>query len=524
MSDDHLGPAGRIRHVFVLVLENRSFDHMLGVSTATVGPDGRPAPGVGTDARTGAPTTVDGPTDETNVHNGVTYPVRAGAPYVLPVDPPHEFADIQLQLTSTSTVDKSGTYPPLTLGGYVQNYADEAALDQNAEALADPGVVMSCFTAAQVPVLSALAREFAVCDRWFSSMPGPTWPNRFFLHAATSGGLDRSPTGLETVRSQFGGYQFENGSIFEALDRAGLDWRVYHDDPLPQVSALSVMDLDTMRRHYRRVHDLHADLQAPDFAAAYVFIEPNYGLLERPLGDFLCGNSQHPKDDVTRGEALVKQVYEAVRQSPHWESSLLVVTYDEHGGFFDHVPPPAAVPPGDLTDPANNGNGFAFDLLGVRVPTVVVSPWIPDRRPDRGDGGGCNLVDHTEYDHTSLLATVERLYGLPALTARDSTANDFLHLLTAEQPRDTPATLPSPATSGVVCADPGAAPDPRDDLAPVDPALLGFVELAAIQHARLEPHARSRIADRVQAITTKGEACEYLVEVAAKLEAAGLGG
>ena len=106
-----LGPVGKIKHVFVLVLENRSFDHMLGVSTGTVGRDGQIVLGVGTDARTGAPTTVDGPTDQTNVHNGATYPVRAGAPYVLPVDPPHEFADVQLQLTSTGIVDRSGTVP-----------------------------------------------------------------------------------------------------------------------------------------------------------------------------------------------------------------------------------------------------------------------------------------------------------------------------------------------------------------------------------------------------------------------------
>ena len=524
MSNDHLGSVGTIKHVFVLVLENRSFDHMLGVSTGTVGRDGHIRLGVGTDARTGAPETVDGPTDQTNIHNGAVYTVRAGAPYVLPVDPPHEFADVQLQLTSTGIVDRSGPYPPITLGGYVDNYGNEAAVEQNAEALADPGVVMSCFTAEQLPVLSALAREFAVCDRWFSSMPGPTWPNRFFLHAATSGGLDRSPTGMEIVRSQFGGYQFEHGSIFEALDGAGLDWRIYHDDPLPQVSALSVMDLNTMRHHYRRVDDLHDDLQERDFAAAYVFIEPNYGVLERPLGDFQCGNSQHPNDDVTRGEALVKRVYEAIRQSPHWESSLLVITYDEHGGFYDHVPPPVAVPPGDVTDPANNGNGFTFGVLGARVPTVIVSPWVPDVRPTQPDGRTCNLVDHTEYDHASLLSTVERLYGLPALTARDAAANDVLHLLAAEQPRDAPYTLPPPADSGFVCEGRRASEDPRADLEPVDPALRGFVQLAAIQEARLEPHARSRIADRAQAVTTKREACEYLVEVAAKLQAAGLGG
>jgi phospholipase C len=522
VSDDRFGLSDKIKHVFVLALENRSFDHMLGVSTGTVGQDGRIAPGLGTDARTGSPTTVDGPTDQTNVHNDVTYAVHGGAPYVLPLDPPHEFADVQLQLTSTGVVDGSGTYPPLTLGGYVDCYGNAAAVEQNAEALADPGVVMSCCTAEQVPVLSGLAREFAICDRWFSSMPGPTWPNRFFLHAATSGGLDRSPTAMETVRSQFGGYQFENGSIFEALGRAGLDWRVYHGDPFPQVTALSVMDLDTMRRHYRRVDDLHEDLQDPHYAVAYVFIEPNYGLLERPLGDFQCGNSQHPKDDVTRGDALVKQVYEAIRQSPHWESSLLVITYDEHGGFYDHVSPPAAVPPGDVTDPDNNGNGFAFDVLGVRVPTVIVSPWVPDVRPTRRDGRTCNIIDHTEYDHTSLLSTVERLYGLDPLTARDAAANDVRHLLSAERPRDAPRTLPDPADSGFVCGGRRRAAGQRSDVAPIDAALRGFVQVAAIQQARLEPHARSRIANRAQALTTKRQAADYLVRVAAKLRAAGL--
>jgi phospholipase C len=513
MSHDHVSPASKIKHVFVLVLENRSFDHMLGLVV-----------GAGIDAQTGSPTTVDGPTDQTNVYNGATYPVRADAPFVLPVDPPHEYADVQLQLTSTAIVDKSGIYPPLTLGGYVESYAGEAAADQSAEGLADPGVVMACYTPQQLPVLGTLAREFAVCDRWFSSMPGPTWPNRFFLHAATSGGLDRSPTGMEIVRSQFGGYHFENGSIFEALDRAGLQWRVYCGDPLPQVSALSVMTLDTMRTHYRRFDDFRSDLQESDFAASYVFIEPNYGVLERPLGDFQCGNSQHPKDDVTRGEALVKQTYEAIRQSPHWESSLLVVTYDEHGGFYDHVPPPAAVPPGDVTDPANNGNGFTFEVLGTRVPAVVISAWVPDLRTDQRGGRSGNLVDHTEYDHTSLLSTVERLFGLPSLTARDDAANDFLHLLSARQPRETPRTLPDPAESGFECGSGRLAHDPSDGLEPVSAALRGFVQLAAIHEARLEPQAKFEIADRAQAITTKAEASVYLVEVAAKMRAAGFAG
>jgi phospholipase C len=518
-------PDGKIRHVFVLALENRSFDHMLGAATGTVDPDGRIHPGTGLDARTGAPRTIDGPVDQTNGYGGITYPVRVGAPFAMPVDPPHEFCDVALQLASTAILgdpgddqcDYSGQYPPLTLAGFVDNYANQATFDNNTDALADLGAVMSCLTAEQIPVLSTLAREFAVCDRWFSSMPGPTWPNRFFMHAATSGGLDRSPNARETARSQFGGYRFENGSIFEALDRGGLGWRVYHDDPLPQVSALSVMDLDTMRGHYRRVDDLRSDLEDEDFAPAYVFIEPNYGLLVPPLGDFMCGNSQHPCDDVTRGDALIKLVYEAVRRSPHWESSLLVITHDEHGGFYDHVPPPPGVPPGDVTEPANNGHGFRFDLLGVRVPTVIVSPWVPDvRSPDRT----VNLVDNTPYDHSSLLATVERLYGLPSLTARDAAANDFLHLLSADTPREAPRTLPAPARSGLVCEElHRAASDGGDRLTST---LGAFVELAAIVDGRLQPEARAQIAGRVQAIQTVSQATAYLMDVATRLAAAGV--
>jgi phospholipase C len=510
----------KIKHVFVLALENRSFDHMLGVSTGKVGPDGRFVPGAGTDARTGLPTTVDGPKDETNVYNGVTYSVRAGSPYVLPVDPPHEFADVQLQLTSNGVVEK-GKYPPITLGGYVDCYGIEAEAEGSAEGLADPGVVMACYTREELPVLSELAREFAVCDRWFSSMPGPTWPNRFFLHAATSGGLDRSPTGIEMARAQFGGYQFENGSIYDSLDSAGLGWRIYCGDPLPQVSALSVMTLEAMRQNYRRFESLREDLQDSEFDVAYVFIEPNYGLLERPLGSFQCGNSQHPTDDVTRGDAFVKQVYEAIRQSPHWESSLLVITYDEHGGFYDHVPPPATVAPGDTVDPASNSNGFTFEILGTRVPTVIVSPWIPDVR----DGGGqaCNLVDHTEYDHASVLTSVQRIFGLGSLTARDAAANDFLHLLSAQRPRHAPHTLPAPADSGFDCeARRVTAETAESGFELVDAALRGFVELAAIVEARLEPHATARIVEQAQAITTKADASAYLVKVAAKLRAAGV--
>jgi hypothetical protein len=143
----------------------------------------------------------------------------------------------------------------------------------------------------------------------------------------------------------------------------------------------------------------------------------------------------HPLDDVTRGEQLIKDVYEAIRNSPHWETSLLVVTFDEHGGFYDHVPPPAAVPPGDTVTQSYVQHGFEFDQLGVRVPALVISARTPK-----------GVIDHTLYDHTSMLATVERLFGMKSLTERDKAANDFLHLFALGTPRtDAPTTLPDPA-------------------------------------------------------------------------------
>ena len=552
------GPKGKIKHVFVLVLENRSFDHMLGVSTGTVDSDGGLHPGIGVDAVTGLPATVDGPATQTNTANDQVFQVRAGAPFVMPVDPPHEFCDVKLQLASTAITgeplddqcDYSGVYPPLTMAGFVQSYANQAAVEaadpssQQAgqAALADLGAAMGCFTSAQVPVISALASQFAVCDRWFSALPGPTWPNRFFLHAATSGGLDRSPSTAEVIVSQLDGYQFENGTVYDALDSESLDWRVYHGDAFPQVSALAGMDLITMADNFYDLGDLAGDLSDQDFSAAYVFIEPDYGHVLTHGGNFQCGNSQHPIDDVTRGEALIKYVYESIRQSPHWDSSVLIVTYDEHGGFYDHVPPPAAVPPGDIIDPDNNAHGFRFDQQGVRVPAVIVSPWVPAVQPKGLQGQNCNLIDHTTYDHGSLLATLERLYGLPTLTARDAGASDFLHLLSADTIRDAPLTLPEPADSGFSCGDDSpveqdartsaslTARTPLHDaygqaateedlaLRPVSATLRGFVGTAAIQDLRLHPEQRERIEQQVRTIRTLGEAHAYITGVATQLQ------
>src|SRR5579872_6972534 len=169
-------------HVFVLMLENRSFDHMLGFSGLTGG-----------DAETGGAAAIDGLTGgESNAFGGVTYPVVLGADYVMPADPGHDFSFVLDQLCGPAA-RYAPPYPPVDGSGFVDSYS-------RVSGPATAGVVMRCFdTPRQLPVLHALAREYAVCDRWFSSMPGPTAPNRMFVHAGSSGGLDHSPTTEDVV-------------------------------------------------------------------------------------------------------------------------------------------------------------------------------------------------------------------------------------------------------------------------------------------------------------------------------------
>jgi hypothetical protein len=263
--------------------------------------------------------------------------------------------------------------------------------------------------------------------------------------AATSGGLDDSPSAFETATSVgFNGYRFENGNIFDLLDSYCLNWRIFEGDKFPVSFAMNGMWHNETIGRFKDFDDFESEVNKSSFSEKFVFIEPQYGNTEYDVlgpGDFTCGDSMHPKDDVTRGEKLIKKVYESIRNSPHWEKSMLVITFDEHGGFYDHVPPPAAIPPGDLFTTGYIKNNFKFDRLGVRVPALVISPYTKK-----------GIIDNTQYDHTSCLATVEKLFGMKNLTNRDKHANDFRHLLSLETPRtDTPAHLPDAATGLLHC-------------------------------------------------------------------------
>jgi phospholipase C len=487
--------ATNIRHVFVLMLENRSFDHMLGFSGIE-----------GQDAQTGERTKVDGLTGaESNVYDGSTYPVARGAEVSMPLDPLHEFPDVVVQLAGAgATYPRGGPYPPIASSGFVANYV-------TAGGQANPGELMRCYTAAQLPVLNALASQFAVCDAWHSSMPGPTWPNRFFAMAASAGGLDRSPDPMEILQWEFeSGFDFEHGSLFDAMSAGGHPWRVYRGDVgpisggLPIAGALKGVHLFMDTCKYSRFAE---DLQG-EYPYALTWIEPNYGAAIEDT--YKGGTSQHPVDEVTGGEWLIKDTYEALRNSPLWDSSMLIVTWDEHGGFYDHVAPGEAPKPGDkiVTPGPVNQFGFAFDRYGVRVPAVIASPYIP-----------AGLIDHRLYDHASIPATVEALFGLPALTERDAKAANVTPLLELGEPRETPTQLPEPTgprpaiVSEPLPAERAAAPIANGNLA-------GFLHVALrveLQTAPAEQHPA--ILARVGQLRTRGEALAYIEEMAARLNA-----
>ncbi len=428
------------KYVVVLMLENRSFDHMLGFSRIS-----------GTDAVTGQRREVDGvagdPAKHVNVYQGQAYPVTENADWCIPVDPAHDFADVYQQLVGPGAVYTNGSpYPQPSNTGFVASYMAQVNLPKYAGCGATPGDVMQCFaTERQLPVLYALASEFVVCDRWFASMPGPTWPNRFFVHAASSGGLDHSPSSLEMLDGYaFDPFRFQHGQVFTSMESANLPWHVISGYWLPQCFAMQGMrgywDQGEMR-FIEHFDDVLAEVGAQ--GRGYIFIEPNYGHIITDT--YRCGTSQHAVDDATRGEWLLKCVYEKLRGWDHWGETALIVTWDEHGGFYDHVPPPAATPPGDgATNGCNSKYDFGFDRYGVRVPALLISP-LTER----------NLVDGRVHDHSSVLAAVEEVFGLGSFTARDQAERNagatLATLFTRDAPRpDCPETLPVPASSGAL--------------------------------------------------------------------------
>jgi phospholipase C len=445
----------------------------------------------------------------------VAYPAAKPAVDPMTVAPYHEFTDVVEQLCGAGVVyPHGGPYPPITNSGFVANFVLRAQPHtEPANKRIDD--VMKCFAQSGLPVLSALAKEFAVCDSWYSSLPDPTWPNRFFARGASSAELDHSPTTHETALWQtVEGFKFQNGSIFDASNSAKqkLNWRIYAGQIIfTRAHALQGIHIWDIQRYER----FASDLQNPNCPAQCTWIEPNYGHVTT---DYIGGNSQHPLDGVTGGEALIKATYGAIRKSPLWNSSLLIITWGEHGGYYANVAPPAAVRPGDQPQfPGANKYGFTFDRYGPRVPAVVISPLIPR-----------NLIDHRTHDQASIPATVQRLFDLQPLTARDRAALDVAKLATLPAPRaDAPDVIglePEaefahrniPLDALAIEIPPASRPDdPIDD----GHNLPGFVYLAAKTDAELPPASIARadhlalVQNRVRELRTRSDAQAYFEAV-----------
>jgi len=406
-----------VNSVVVLMLENRSFDHMLGyLYPGNVSPSGQPFDGLaGTESNPGSngqPVTVFG-----------IEPTTPNAYFMPGADPGEGYMATNSQLYGSTANPASGLAAPGQ--GFVTDYA--YTLNWQSKESGWPivsgtveGDIMGCFTPAALPVLSALATGYAVCDQWYASVPTETMPNRAFAGAATSQGHmdDKTRT-------------FTSPTIFGLLDAAGLGWAVYGytAEPLTKTTFTQISTADAS--HFGKFTDFQAAAAAGTLPP-YTFLEPSWDS---------TGNSQHPNYDVALGEQLIHDVYEALRAGPGWPGTLLVITYDEHGGCFDHVPPPwGAVPP----DSDAGEFGFGFDRFGVRVPTVLVSPLIAPGTVYRAPAGG------TPLDHTSILKTVEQRWNLPTLTARDAAAPGFGDVLTLTTPRtdDVLASVTVPPPSG----------------------------------------------------------------------------
>lgn len=408
-----------IKHIVVLMMENRSFDHCFFALNG-----GQPNSNV--DAE----------------NNSI--PQQAIASDKLKQDPKHEHPNVMLQI------------------GRGRN--NGFAFDYSLHYLQHSGVwnqAMAYFPANHLYALHALAGEFMVCDRWFSSLPGPTWPNRFFIHSGTSKGDVQMRTANPTSY-----FRYDQTTIYDLLNARNISWNIYYGD-VPQSLLLTGQRSSSNRSRYKKMQAFYSDVvnaQLPQ----YSFIEPRYS--HHPLGE--PQNDDHPPSNVLHGQRLIANIFNALRNKPEvWDSTLFVLLYDEHGGFYDSVPPPSAVSPDGLseifsydfpdqtpgTTPPNshpgqskingddNSYNFKFDSLGIRVPALLISPWVQQG------------VDHTVFDHTSVLRYLIDKWGLNgnALGNRVSKANSIGGVITNARRDSTIASISIP-----LAATPGAPAEP----------------------------------------------------------------
>jgi phospholipase C len=396
-------------HIVVVMMENHSFDNLLGELSRT-----RPeVDGLNFDAA--------GEAENSN-------PAVGGGP---PNVPAHRLADTAQAKNLTQSWQ--ATHEQINEGkmdGFVSSEHGQAES-------------MGYYPPTVLPFAHSLANTYTLANRWFCSTPGPTYPNRRFLLAGTAFGGTTS--GVKEILSALEKPP-PNGTIFDRLSAQNITWADYSRD-IPMTLVIPRILLEHPKHHHRFKKFL-ADCEAGTLPQVS-FVDPKMGTLSaagnalkqipeevKLLLDRLDpGETEEDPDDMYNGERWAHETVEAVVRSPAWPRTLLIYTYDEHGGYYDHVPPPQAPVPDDIPPAEPPGD---YGSYGPRVPAVVVSPY--------SIRGG---VSNTIHDHTSILATIEHKWNLPALTDRDANANTVMDMLdTSQSPRLDPPALTAPSPTG----------------------------------------------------------------------------
>ncbi len=377
-----------IDHVVVLMQENRSFDSYLGHLHFEGQPHSMPEP---PGAQNRDPSNPDGP-------------------------PIHVFAKTQYCEVADLNHSWNGTHQEID-GGRMDGFT-AANVDPN-----DPtgSRAMGNYDQSDLPYYYALYNTFAMGDRYFASAPTMTFPNRLFLLAGTSFGHIRNDN-FPPVPGQF-----SQRSVFDLLDEAHISWKVYAAEyPLAIAFLFAHVRETADALKVVRINQYFADAATGNLPQV-AFIDPIF------VAPNNIENDEHPPANVQVGEKFTSQVIDSLFRSPEWGSSALFLTYDEHGGYYDHVAPPAAVTPDDIPPLLQPGDvPGAFDTYGVRVPAVVISPY-----------SRAHFVSHVVNDHTSILRFIETRFGLPSLTRRDAAANPMLEFFDfSHQAFATPPVLP----------------------------------------------------------------------------------
>lgn len=389
-----------IRHVILLIMENRSFDHMMGgLASVLPGLDGVDPANPHLNRDPAGQAYFQAPT-------GITQTTS---------DPKHEHADVVIQLQNRNS-------------GFVLDFVQAYP----AATVQDRQQIMDYFPAGFLPGLHSLARDFTVCDRWYASVPGPTWPNRFFALSGTSLGRILMPAGVTDLGSYF---QQTQQTLFDRLNQAGRTWKTYfYDFPSSWLMLRNLLPENVAQ--YRMIDEFFEDVRDEKSFPDFVFLEPKYFGPDE--------NDDHPPHNVMKGEKVIADVYNAIRSNPElWNNSLLVILFDEHGGFYDHVTPPGAVAPDD------HQGEYTFDQLGVRVPALLVSPW------------ASRTVEHTQFDHTSVLKYLIDKWNLGPLGRRAAAATSIAIALRESQPRTD--TVPFIRVSYTMLMPPNPELETRDD-------------------------------------------------------------